>query len=306
MNQNAQMNDITSLKKRSLLFFENVTKSYGEKVVLEDIDLAVRPGEFCSLVGPSGCGKSTLLRLIIGEEEPTSGTIWIEGTPAGFPDTTRGIVYQRYPLFAHLTVLENAVLGKRFSTSPWEWIRQRKVIYEEALSYLETVRLADDRHKRPHELSGGMAQRVALVQTLIMKPKILVLDQAFDQLDAGVREHLQVFLLGLWEKYKMTVFFVTHDLNEAVFLGTRIMVLSQYYRGARGARIIDDYKLGKKANATAVKASPEFQQLIQKILREGFDPNYLQDVEEFNLQHDDSFITLSPESIVEEKRDVAS
>jgi len=292
---------LRALRERSSLYLKNVSKCYGLKVILKDIDLAVRKGELCTLVGPSGCGKSTLLRLILGQEQVSSGTFLIEGQPAGPPDTTRGIVYQRYSLFPHLTVLQNVMLGLTLSSGFFARHRMRKEFHREAMEFLEEVKLAEHWQKYPHELSGGMQQRVAIAQALIMKPKLLLMDEPFGALDPGTREHMQVFLLGIWEKHKMTVFFVTHDLEEAVFLGTRILVLSQYYTDGKnekdntlhGARIVSDYPLAREATSTAVKKTAAFGTLIQKIRHEGFDPEYLQHVTQFDLRHPDSFQTLA-------------
>jgi NitT/TauT family transport system ATP-binding protein len=300
MNCEANAAEVGSAKV--LLHVEDVCKAYGPKLVLENIDLNVRQGELCTVVGPSGCGKSTLLRLILGQERPTSGKILIDGQPVGMPSPERGVVYQKYSLFPHLSVLENVLLGKKLSASFVERFRLRTQFVEDAKFYLDKMRLWEHRHKYPHELSGGMQQRVALAQALIMKPEILLMDEPFGALDPGTREHMQVFLLELWEDFGMTVFFVTHDLEEAVFLGTRILVLSQFYSddrgpsfGNRGARIVADYPLARSASSTVVKEQAEFGKLIQDIRREGFDPDYLQHVSSFNLRHSDSFQTLTPE-----------
>jgi len=285
-----------------LLLIENVSKEYGTKVVLENVDLVARSGELCTVVGPSGCGKSTLLRLILGQELPSAGEILIDGQPVGPPSSDRGVVYQRYSLFPHLSVLENVTLGKRLTAGFFARFQRSQAFDEEAHFFLEKMHLWEHRQKYPHELSGGMQQRVALAQSLIMKPRILLMDEPFGALDPGTREDMQVFLLELWEHFHMTVFFVTHDLEEAVFLGTRIIVLSQYYsddRGAdcdgRGARIVADYPLARKAASTAVKELAEFGKLIQEIRRDGFDPELRQHVSRFNLKHEDSFQTLTEE-----------
>jgi NitT/TauT family transport system ATP-binding protein len=287
----------------NILYILDVCKIYGAKAVLDDIDLSVSSGELCTLVGPSGCGKSTLLRLILGQERPTRGEIRIEGKPVGFPNPERGIVYQKYSLFPHLTVLENVMLGKKLSVGLLERRYRLDQFREEAEYYLGKTKLAGHLDKYPHELSGGMQQRVALAQSLIMKPKLLLMDEPFGALDPGTREDMQIFLLNLWEEFKMTIFFVTHDLEEAVFIGTRVLVLSQYYSDAsgnaahidRGARIVFDYPLERGALSSKVKETARFGQLIQQVRREGFDPEYLQHVADFNLRHPDSFITLSGE-----------
>ena len=283
-----------------LLYCENVTKSYGAKVVLEDIDLAVQQKEFCTVVGPSGCGKSTLLRLILGQERASSGTMLMNGGPLNNPGPERGIVYQKYSLFPHLTILENIMAGKQLSQPLWKKFSTRKTSREEAMVYLQSVQLADHAQKYPHQLSGGMQQRVAIAQALIMHPRILLMDEPFGALDPGTREAMQMLILEVWEKYGMTVFFVTHDLEEAVFLGTRILVISQFYihetKAAdqpHGARIVGDYKLNDSALSTRVKETAAFGELIQTIRYEGFDPEVKRSAHEFNLTHTDSFITFA-------------
>ena len=181
---------------------------------------------------------------------------------------------------------------------PWQTYRQRKHIRAEALQYLEFVNLAAHASKYPHELSGGMQQRIAIAQALIKKPKVLLMDEPFGALDPGTREAMQVLILRLWQQNDMTIFFVTHDLEEAVYLGTRILVLSQYYQGADigkprhtwGARIVADYPLQRGAASTRVKETEAFGLLIGQIRREGFDPDYRQEITAFNLQHPDSIL----------------
>jgi NitT/TauT family transport system ATP-binding protein len=288
--------------RESLLYLRDVEKSYGDKRVLDNVDLAVRAGEICSVVGPSGCGKSTLLKLILGHERPTKGEVLISGNPVGYPDPSRGIVFQKYSLYPHLSVLDNVLLGKKFTMGMWRWTKERKHAREEAMAYLSEVRLADNANKFPHELSGGMQQRAAIAQALIVRPQILLMDEPFGALDPEVRERLQVFLLEMWEKYKMTIFFVTHDLEEAIFVGTRVVLLSQHYiddRGdapevRRGAKVICDYPLAQQALSTKVKKTAEFGELIE-MLRGQFKPAKRHHVREFDLRHSDSFQTLRPE-----------
>ena len=282
------------------IHLEDVYKGYGDKVVLDNIDLQVNQGELCTVVGPSGCGKSTLLRLILGQEKPDQGKVLIDGKPVTRPNIDKGIVYQRYSLYPNMSVLDNVVLGKVFCEGQW-WnpFASKKAFKEEAMHYLERVRLADAAHKFPHELSGGMQQRAAIAQALILRPPILMMDEPFGALDPDTRDELQIFLLELWEKEQVTIFFVTHDLTEACFLGTRLLVVSQYYtddRGEhskeRGGRIVADHQLPAVASSSEVKHSPEFMQLIESVREEGFDPRKRQHVSEFNLQHPSSFQTL--------------
>jgi NitT/TauT family transport system ATP-binding protein len=283
------------------LYLENVYKSYDGRVVLDDIDFSVSRGAFCTVVGPSGCGKSTMLRLILGQEMPDSGTLNLEGRPIGFTDTRRGIVYQKYSLYPHLSVIENVMLGKKLSLGFIKSKAGTNAARDEAVVYLQRTGLADHADKYPHELSGGMRQRVAIAQALIMKPKILLMDEPFGALDPGTRENMQLFILEIWEQSGMTVFFVTHDLEEAVFLGTRIIVLSQYYTDSRGetvkrgARIVADYRIKDSAPSTKFKQEADFSMLVARIRQEGFDPNHVQHAEDFNLTHPDSFMSLAEE-----------
>ncbi|MCK5729182.1 MAG: ABC transporter ATP-binding protein [Methylococcales bacterium] len=290
------------IQKNYKIHLEDIEKNYGAKRVLDNIDLSVSEGELCALVGPSGCGKSTLLRLILGQENPTRGIIKIENKAVGFPQPNRGIVFQRYSLFPHLSVLNNVLLGKRFSQGRW-WLpwENRKDWLDEAMSYLERVRLSDAIHKYPHELSGGMKQRAAIAQALIMKPPVLLMDEPFGALDPDTREDLQLFLLDLWKSEKLTIFFITHDLEEACFIGSRLLILSQYYsddRGDknkvnRGGKIVADYQLKSVINSTKIKQDINFKAFIARVREEGFDPKMLQHVRDFNLQHPDSFQTLT-------------
>ncbi|MGH7449931.1 MAG: ABC transporter ATP-binding protein [bacterium] len=283
---------------------ENIYQRYHRDgklaTILNDIDLKVRPKELVTLVGPSGCGKSTLLRLIVGWERAKSGTVRIDDVAAGPPNRDRGIVFQKYSLFPHLTVMENVIFGLELEQirflEKYLWypgyLRRRKTWVNEATTFLERMRLSEHANKYPHELSGGMQQRVAIAQALIMKPKIILMDEPFGALDPGTREDMQVFLLELWEQYQMTIFFVTHDLEEALFLGTRIIVLSPYYTvdngTAEGAKIVMDRKLPGPAS-TRVKYSPEFNQLLEEVKLRGFVKDYRQHISEFDLSHPDSW-----------------
>jgi len=185
--------------------------------------------------------------------------------------------------------------------------------------YLERVGLKDSYNKYPHELSGGMQQRVAIAQAMIQKPALLLMDEPFGALDPRTREDMQVFLLELWEEENkvpdgvkpedhkgLTIFFVTHDLEEALFLGTRLLVVSQYYSsdrksevpcGKRGSKIVLDKQLQNKASSTAVKESADFGQMIQFVRQQGFDPIHLQRITDFNLDHPDSFQTIIEEEV---------
>lgn len=285
--------------ERNLLHLEDVYKQYGDKVILDDIDLSVRKGELCTVVGPSGCGKSTLLRLILGQERATKGDILLDSSPIGYAAPDRGIVYQKYSLYPHLTVLQNVMLGLNLTHGFFERRKKRKHFEEDARDFLRRVNLSGHEEKYPHELSGGMQQRAAIAQALIMRPRILLMDEPFGALDPQTRDDMQLFLLELWEKEGMTVFFVTHDLEEAVFLGSRVIVLSQYYSDERkangtnrhGAKIVGDY-VGGAVHGTEAKNDPKFREMMNEIRMIGFDKAHLQHVNKFNLHHHDSFQTL--------------
>jgi NitT/TauT family transport system ATP-binding protein len=289
------------------LHIEDVYKSYTGKVILDNVDLSVAEGELCTLVGPSGCGKSTLLRLVLGQEFPDSGKVLIDGDVAAHPDPHRGIVYQKYSLYPHLTVMENTLLGLRLKDQQW-WLpwRFNQSHHDTAMEILEQLRLTDARNKYPHELSGGMQQRVAIAQALVTKPPILLMDEPFGALDPDTREQMQLYLMELHEKYKLTIFFVTHDLEEACFIGTRLLILSQYYtddRGntanvSRGAKIVGDYDLTDEALPTSEKNSAAYRDFIAQIRQTGFDPEIRQHVREFNLNHPHSFRTLTKDELI--------
>lgn len=288
------MSEVTS--NTHMLRIEDVHKGYGGKTILRNIDLAIRKGEFCSVVGPSGCGKSTLLRLILGQELPDKGQLYLDGSPLGLPDSRRGVVYQRYSLFPNLTVLENVMLGPRYLGIGGVRKLSSAYIEEQAMYYLKRVRLDRSAKKYPHELSGGMQQRAAIAQTLIVHPYILLMDEPFGALDPDTREELQIFLLELWEELNLTVLFVTHSLEEACYVGTRLLALSQYYDSGdkdnlHGATVVEDHMLPKVAQSTEIKRDPAFQQLMANVRASAFDPDQLQRMTEFNLKHPDSFRT---------------
>jgi NitT/TauT family transport system ATP-binding protein len=209
----------------------NVWKEYGEQVVLERLSLKVEEGEFCSMVGASGCGKSTFLRLLLGQERVTRGEILLDGKalPAE-PDAGRGVVFQRYSVFEHLTVMGNVLLGLELPQAKLAgrlFGQRRRSAQEQAVAMLEKVGLGSSLEKYPHQLSGGMQQRLAIAQALIMKPRVLLLDEPFGALDPGIRKDMHELLLGLWRESRLTIFMVTHDLKEGFALGSRVLVFDK-------------------------------------------------------------------------------
>ena len=215
----------------SELIIENVWKEYGDQIVLENISLTVASRAFVALVGPSGCGKSTFLRMLLGQEQATRGTILLEGEPLpAEPRPDRGVVFQRYSVFPHLTVLGNVLLGKELMASKYKaklFGPARRSAIEEARQLITEVGLSGAETKYPAQLSGGMQQRLALAQALIMKPKVLLLDEPFGALDPGIRAEIHTLMKRLWNETQMTVVMVTHDMREAFTLATRVVAFER-------------------------------------------------------------------------------
>ncbi len=209
----------------------NLSKEYGDLVVLNDINFEVTEHAFVSLVGPSGCGKSTFLRMLLSQEKPTKGTILIDDEPLpDEPQPDRGVVFQRYSVFPHLTAVENVALGLELAKARWTgrlFGAARRAVFEESEHLLENVGLKEHRDKYPKQLSGGMQQRLAVAQALAKKPRILLLDEPFGALDPGIRSDIHDLMLNLWWETKMTVFMVSHDLREAFYLGTRVIAFDK-------------------------------------------------------------------------------
>jgi NitT/TauT family transport system ATP-binding protein len=234
---------------------KNLWKKYGDNVVLERLNVNVKAGEFITMVGTSGCGKSTFLKMLLGMESPTSGDLLLDGAPIrSEPDQSRGIVFQQYSVFPHLTVLENVIIAREFEHSPILGTlfgsKKRKVV-EEAKALLESVGLTQAINRYPHELSGGMKQRLAIAQALIRQPRILLLDEPFGALDPGIRADMHQLILQLWREHQLTVFMVTHDLSEGFYLGTRLWVFDKLRRddqapGAYGANITYDLPVTRR------------------------------------------------------------
>ena len=233
----------------SAVAVEHLWMGYDGVSVLENIDLAVTPGSFVTLVGASGCGKSTFLRLLLGAEQPLRGAITVDGKPLpADPGPDRGIVFQRYSVFPHLTCLENVLVGLEFAAAPLAgrlFGRARRRGLERAAEMLAAVGLEGAEDAMPAALSGGMQQRLAIAQALVLEPRILLLDEPFGALDPGIRLDMHGLVTKLWREKGMTVFMVTHDISEAFKLGTRVLTFDKVRRDpqapdAYGARITYD------------------------------------------------------------------
>ena len=220
----------------ALIEIQNLSVAYGtpSRPVLTNINLQIEEGEFVCLLGQTGCGKSTLLKMILGAEMPARGRVLIDGIEHKQPDRTRGYVPQKYSLFPDKTVLDNITFGPEvsefsmFTRFTPRFVRRRREIRDEALRYIRRIGLHErDARKYPHQLSGGMQQRVAIAQALVTHPRILLMDEAFSALDPGTRKDMQRLIRQLWRDTGVTVLFVTHNTQEALHLGSRVIVLSK-------------------------------------------------------------------------------
>ena len=220
----------------ALIQIQDLSVAYGTpaRPVLTNVDLSIREGEFVCVLGQTGCGKSTLLKMILGAEAPTRGRVLIDGMEHKQPDRTRGYVPQKYSLFPDKTVLDNITFGPEvsefnmFTRFTPRFVRRRREIREEAMRYIRRIGLHErDARKYPYQLSGGMQQRVAIAQALATHPRILLMDEAFSALDPGTRKDMQRLIRQLWRDTGVTVLFVTHNTQEALYLGSRVIVLAK-------------------------------------------------------------------------------
>ena len=242
------------------LAFDGVTKRFGDlDVVAQPFDLEVARNEFIVFLGPSGCGKTTLMRMVGGLDTPSTGEIRLEGVPVGGPDHRRGMVFQSYSSFPWLTVAENVHFGMRYRQDLSEQEKRARRDH-----YLDLVGLYEFSDAYPNKVSGGMRQRVAIARTLAAGSDVLLMDEPFGALDAQRREKLQVELRGIQRRDTKTVVFVTHDVEEAVFLADRVIVFSK--RPARMTADIDiTARLGPE-RPLELRDGPEFFQLRNAVL----------------------------------------
>ena len=238
---------------------KNINKSFdgrGKNLsVLEDINLTIDDGEFVCLLGPSGCGKTTLLRLIAGLDNPTSGEVVANGEVVEKPSGDRAVIFQQYSLFPWLTVLQNVTFGLEMSGG------SKEENIQAAERYLQSVGLLEFKDSYPHELSGGMKQRVAIIRSLLNHSPILLMDEPFSALDMQNRHKLQEQLIGVWKRFENTIVFVTHDVDEAVFLADKIVIMDK--NPGRIAYVVDvDIERPRKRD------SPEFIALQESIVKD--------------------------------------
>jgi len=252
------------MRKEKALEISHLNKIFevdgGQVQALDDINLTINKGEFVSIVGASGCGKSTLLRIIGGLETKTDGSIASDGKPIEGTSEERGMAFQESRLFPWLTVEKNVLFGLPYREKK---ILSKKEQLELAYKYLELVGLADFGKAYPNQLSGGMQQRVSIARALIENPEILLLDEPFGALDALTRINMQEEIQRIWEHEKKTMILVTHDIEEAVYLGDRIIVLS-----SRPGRIVKIVNV--EMPRPRFRSSAEFVDIKKSIMKEFF------------------------------------
>lgn len=245
----------TSDADQTMISIEHVTKSFGDFKALDGVNLSVRKGEFLVILGASGCGKSTMLNMIAGFEQPTTGRVVVNGRQVTDVDPHCGMVFQQYALFPWLTVLDNVAFGLKMKGVGAD--ERRKV----ARRYVEMVGLKEFADHYPKALSGGMRQRVSIARVLANDPDVILLDEPFAALDAMTRQVLQEELLQIYQKSGKTIVFITHSIDEALMLSTRMVIL-----GARPGRVVcdieNDLPLPRDA---AVQLSPRFNALKSQI-----------------------------------------
>ena len=241
----------------------NVTKTFnsevGEIKALEAINLEVKPSEFLCIIGPSGCGKTTLLRLVAGLDKPTSGKILLDGKEVEKPGQDRGLVFQEFSLFPWRTVIKNVTFGLEIQGI------DKEEQYRIANEYIELVGLKGFEDRYPYELSGGMKQRVAVARALATDPAILLMDEPFGSVDAQTRNVLQEELLEIWKRTEKTILFVTHSVDEAVYLADRVAVMS-----ARPGQIIHCMKIDipRPRKRTSMEANEIREKLLMRLASE--------------------------------------
>lgn len=299
MTNTAKATNRDDTEKDIVLECQNVSHWFGDKKVLGNVNLQIGRGQIVALVGPSGSGKSTLLRAILGTHPPKSGEVLMDGKPYREPHRDRGIVYQRYSLFPFLTAEENVAFGPTLDQTsiPYrlfqfpQWFRRKAELLKRAGELLDRVGLSAAKKQYPSQLSGGMCQRVAIAQALIMRPKILLLDEPFGALDEATRESLQLMLLQLYEENLRarkagepephTILMVTHELNEALYVADRILGLSQYHHdGQEGATIVYD-KPAPIFEPHQEKDLALFQKQKESLLKAVFSDEHIQHHSEF-------------------------
>ncbi|MEZ6133516.1 MAG: ATP-binding cassette domain-containing protein [Pirellulaceae bacterium] len=281
------------MSDETALHVDDVSHWFGDLRVLNHIDLRITAGQIVALVGPSGCGKSTLLKAILGTQTPSEGRIVVGGKPIRSPSRDVGIVFQHYSLYDFLTAERNVAFGlkldqtslpyRTFMFPKWRQLRRQHV--QKSREFLEKVGLEAACGKYPAELSGGMRQRVAIAQALILKPKLVLLDEPFGALDEATRESLQMMLLSFYQENlkaqsegrtpEYTILIVTHELNEAIYVANRVIGLSRFHdQGEQGAMVVYDRPC-PVFHPDDPKDLAKFVEQREELRRAVFDPAYI-------------------------------
>ncbi len=248
-----------NLSAEPFLVFDNLSKVYptptGDYSVLEGINLTIQEGEFVCVIGHSGCGKSTLLDMVAGFRQPTQGQVRLRSEPIQAPGPDRMVVFQNYALLPWLTAYENIYLGVEAVFPGYAAAAKKQIV----MAHLELVGLAEAAHKKPAALSGGMKQRVCIARALALRPQVLILDEPFGALDPITREELQEQLLKIWQDHQITVMMITHDIDEALFLADRIVMMTN----GPGAQIGEVLELpfGRPRQRSRLMEQPEYYDL---------------------------------------------
>lgn len=232
----------------------------GEITALKDVNINIKEGEFICVLGPSGCGKSTLLKIIAGFHQPSDGEAKMDGKDIKGADWHRGVVFQAPTLYPWLNIYDNVSFGLKIRKFP------KSKIEELTKNYLELVGLKDFEKHKPYELSGGMKQRASLARVLVNKPRMILMDEPFGALDALTRQNMQALIRDIWNKTENTVFLITHDVDEALALATRIIVMS-----SRPGRIVKEFKTDftydiSGVNQESSRYTTEYMQIREEIL----------------------------------------
>ena len=242
-----------------LLTIENVSKVYdtpkGPYTVLEGVNLTVKEGEFICVIGHSGCGKTTLLNMVSGFNHPTAGEVKLNDQPITKPGPDRMVVFQNYSLLPWKTAYENVFLAVKAAHSSKSKADLSAIVWE----HLELVGLTEAAHKRPHQLSGGMKQRVAIARALAIRPQVLIMDEPFGALDAITKEELQEELLKIWRDHRCTVLMITHDIDEALFLSDRLVMMTNGPAANIGEVL--DIPFTRPRNRSQIMEDPHYYEL---------------------------------------------
>jgi bicarbonate transport system ATP-binding protein len=241
--------------QQSFLSLENVSKAYGSYTVLQNVNLSIQEGEFVCFIGHSGCGKSTLLNMVSGFNRPTAGTVSLDGKPIQSPGPDRMVVFQNYALLPWRTVFENVYLAVN-AVYPHKSQQEKRAITRDHLALVGLTEAAD---KKPPQISGGMKQRVSIARALAIRPQVLILDEPFGALDAITKEELQEELLKIWNEHRCTVLMITHDIDEALFLADRLVMMTNGPEATIGE--IMDIPFLRPRDRVQIMEDPEYYKL---------------------------------------------